>query len=421
MMKNLLLLLVTMYSCDLFAQCNPNVPHYNANLTGHPDTTWISPNVSRNGYCCGIDSIVIVPPPRCISFTVTLDPQAIGLVFDINSGARPSGALYYQINCGPITPIGNPICLVPPGPFLLTFCKPGNNRNTYSIRSIRGNIGTLGATIREGCDTQLELNTTNIVPSSITWQDITSGTGLYNANLSCTSGCSVTNFTAPISGPPFVDYRVCGIVQTTVCQGLIPPICDTVRAFVRPPFTVTIAPAFFCQDQTSVTIEAEPDIPSGSYSYEWVNGANGVGTTIGLDSTLTVLSAGTYSVVIEDTNFGKCSRDTATIIIPKVVTNIIASANNDCIGSSVQFSASGGMSYEWSGPNAYSAIGSNPDLDHLDFTSTGTYTVVATDIYGCRGVANTEVIPIDCTEICGNGIDDDGDGLADVGDDDCCR
>lgn len=122
------------FSYNINAQsglCDPNVPFYVADLTASPNATWVSPSDSRQGNCCGTSF-----PDRCIEFEITLHPGAIGINFEIASGAVPPGALYYQINCGPLIHVGDPICLVGQGPHVLTFCKPGNNQNTYQITSI---------------------------------------------------------------------------------------------------------------------------------------------------------------------------------------------------------------------------------------------------------------------------------------------
>src|SRR6185295_16115742 len=98
-------------------------------LTGNPDSIWNSPAIVRNNNCCGTSF-----PDRCIAFHFTLDSTAAGIIFDVASGAKPSGSLFYQINCGPQHPVGEPICLAGPGPYDLTFCKPGSNLNTYVVK-----------------------------------------------------------------------------------------------------------------------------------------------------------------------------------------------------------------------------------------------------------------------------------------------
>lgn len=114
-----LILLFTGVSFELFSQCGPGTPTVICDLTGNPGGTWISPSIVRNDNCCGT-----TPPDRCVKFIITLDPAAVAINFNIASGAVPPGALFYQINCGPPTPVGSPICLDGPGPHILTFCKP---------------------------------------------------------------------------------------------------------------------------------------------------------------------------------------------------------------------------------------------------------------------------------------------------------
>ena len=135
-----------------FAQgpCSPSTPVFNVNLTGNPNGTWVSTAVPRAGNCCGTSS-----PDRCIEFIIILDPAAVAINFQIASGAVPPGAMFYQIGCGPPTPVGTPICLNGPGPFVLTFCKPGNNINTYSITSIGGPVVSPGDTVGFGCNITL--------------------------------------------------------------------------------------------------------------------------------------------------------------------------------------------------------------------------------------------------------------------------
>ncbi|MBL4704186.1 MAG: hypothetical protein JKY54_06680, partial [Flavobacteriales bacterium] len=123
MKVRLIIFFVTVVISNLtHSQCDPSVPVFIADLTGGPDSVWVSPNVSRDGHCCGVTGA-----NNCINFIITLDPGAAGISFNVISGAMPGGALFYQVNCGPAIAIGDPICLVGVGPHNITFCKPGNN------------------------------------------------------------------------------------------------------------------------------------------------------------------------------------------------------------------------------------------------------------------------------------------------------
>ena len=108
-------LLVAVIAAPAWPQGNPcdsNTPLYTVDLTGNPDSLWISsPPIVRAGSCCGSSW-----PDRCIVFFLTLDTATVAIYFEIIDGASPSGALFYQLDGGPATPVGDPICLTGPGP-----------------------------------------------------------------------------------------------------------------------------------------------------------------------------------------------------------------------------------------------------------------------------------------------------------------
>ncbi len=74
-----------------------NTPTFNVDLSGDPSATWTSNPTCRSGSCCGTDN-------NCVQFTILLSPDAEGLIFSIPTGcgAVPTGALFYQVGCGPI-------------------------------------------------------------------------------------------------------------------------------------------------------------------------------------------------------------------------------------------------------------------------------------------------------------------------------
>lgn len=125
-----------------------------------------------------------------------------------------------------------------PGPHILTFCKPGNNQNTYSITSIPGAASGPDIIINDGCNGNLTV--VGLQTSTITWNSIFPGTpGQYNNYLSCTSACNFTNVTAQPGYPPYVDYVVCGTSTAPCATGTL---CDTVRVTFNPILYVNIVP-----------------------------------------------------------------------------------------------------------------------------------------------------------------------------------
>ncbi|MES2131390.1 MAG: PKD domain-containing protein [Bacteroidota bacterium] len=336
-LRKLLFLFIISPFC-LYAQCGPTTPTFTVNLTGNPSGTWLSPNVTRSDQCCGQNGVT------CIKFIITLDPAAAGISFNIASGAVPSGALYYQINCGPPTVLGMPICLSGVGPHILTFCKPGNNANTYEIVSIPAAVGGADVVINDGCTKNI--SATGFNPSTVTWTSIFPGaTGAYNNYLSCTSGCLSPTVTAIGTPPAYVDYLVCGMPASN-CN--FTTVCDTIRVRFNPTLAVNIIPLnpTICFGQTSTTLTAQGSGGTPPYAYLWNN--------VNPSQTINV-GVGTYNVKLSDASgcppvFNSVTVTAFSVAITansgqdqiKCIQNPLATLNGTVTG------ASGGI---WSGGN----------------------------------------------------------------------
>ncbi|HYG49355.1 MAG TPA: hypothetical protein VD905_00555, partial [Flavobacteriales bacterium] len=293
------------------AQCGPGTPTFVVDLTGSPDSTWNSPSVSRNDNCCGTSA-----PDKCVCFIVTLDPGAVGIQFDIVSGAVPGGALFYQVGCGTPSALGDPICLSGVGPHVITFCKPGNNENVYQITSIEGPTAGTDATVSDGCTATLTASGYN--PATLTWTSIAPGaTGDYNSYLSCTSGCTSVTVTPDSSWPTFVDYLVCGMTLAP-CSTIIE--CDTVRVYYYPTLTVSIVPdtPTVCFGSTTTTITAVGGGGLPPYTFLWNTGATSSSLSVG---------AGTYSVVMSDGT--GCPPASTSVTVTAFTNPITANAGTD--------------------------------------------------------------------------------------------
>jgi large repetitive protein len=285
-----------MFSEKAFAQvptCGSNVPFYRVDLTGQPNGTWISPNHVREGQCCSVTF-----PDVCTSLEIILDPRTAAINFKIASGAIPPGSMFYQINCGTPVAVGQPICLSGAGPHRLTFCKPGNNTNTYAIEAIPEPIFPDDKITRKGCSIPipilgLDANTiqiTSVFPGNI---------GEYNTLLSCTTNCVTPIFTAPTTGtlPDYIDYRICGFPTADEC-GYIVTVCDTVRVSIKDLLggSVTPNPASFCEGG-SVTLSAQGTGGDGNFTYKWRNSSN---VLVGSSQTYTATVQDNYTIEIGD-------------------------------------------------------------------------------------------------------------------------
>lgn len=283
---------------DLHGQsCDTITPSFTVNLTNDPNGTYISPQVVRDGNCCGTSGNV-----KCIEFIVSLHPDAEGVIFDIFSGAVPGGALFYQINCSAPSALGSPICLSGPGPHVITFCKPGNNVNEYRITSVAEPTLPDEVYVNDGC-TQ-EIGTQGFDESTITWNTIFPGiTGQYNSYLSCTTACDTTTVTPQPGYPDSIQIEVCGF-PFGGCDTVY--TCETVTVYFFSTLRANILPLqpTICFGDTSVSISANGSGGSPPYNYTWSTG----------DSTQFLnVNTGTYWVEIGDTSGCPPAYDTVVV------------------------------------------------------------------------------------------------------------
>ncbi|MES2395148.1 MAG: PKD domain-containing protein [Bacteroidota bacterium] len=305
------IILSIIISSNLYSQCGPGVPAFNVDLTGVPDSIWTSPSVLREDNCCGT-----IAPDKCVKFVITLDPDAEAINFNIIAGAVPGGALFYQINCGPETALGQPICLNGVGPHVLTFCKPGNNDNVYQISSIPKPVGGADVTINDGCIGQLTAVGFNA--ASANWTSVYPGAaGAYNSYLSCTSGCLNPTVTGQGGAPPYIDYVVCGLPDA-LCNSIT--VCDTLRVVFNTTLIATIIPQnpTICFGQTSTTVTVNGSGGSPPYTYLWNTGSTSQTINVGV---------GTYSVLLKDAS--DCPPTSALVTVTSFSVAITANAGAD--------------------------------------------------------------------------------------------
>ncbi len=332
--------------------CDPTVPFFTVNLTGQPAGTWISPNVARQDLCCGNSN-----PDRCIEFQITLDPGTVALNFYIASGAIPPGAMYYQINCGPPVAVGTPVCLTGPGPHTLTFCKPGNNPNTYGIIGIPA-PGIIGDNMASQI-CPATIIATGYDNSTLEWTEITSGTGAYNSYLSDLFNEDTIVITPGPGFPPYIDVQVCGDVLAPECYASI-YICDTFRINFYQYVTATINPnpANYCLADMGVLLTGMTNGGIPPFTYEWHAGPNGTGPLVGTGTTYFATAPGVYSFVVMDSTYPDCPRavaNTTVTMYPSPGVMLAPSAPIACYGVPVPLTASGAQNYIWSPATGLSA------------------------------------------------------------------
>ncbi len=379
--------------------CDSTVPNFYVNLAGHPDSTWISPLIYRNGLCCGDNGT------RCLRFVITLDSSALGVAFNIATGAIPSGSMYYKIDCGPEVAVGSPICLNGPGPHELTFCKPGNNENTYSIVSVP-NPSINSVIVSENCSQSI--NVSGIDSTTLSINSIFPGTpGQYNSYLSCLTDCNSIMVNYQAGGPSYIDYKICGTATLANCA-TDSIFCDTIRAYFVDNLEVVASPDSirFCESSGNTVLHGSFSGGSGPYLYFWTDGINGTGNIIGYDTVLTVSSSGNYSFVVRDSRFPGCDQQYDNVYVNKIpnpVITMIPISPQICVGTPIQTIVTGALTYSWSPSQGISET--TNDTVFLSPTVQTIYTVTGTDAFGCTSTAQTTYTPLQLPTV-DAGIDD---------------
>ncbi|MFN5790406.1 MAG: hypothetical protein ACK469_16740, partial [Bacteroidota bacterium] len=360
------------YTHNLSAQCGNIIP---VDLSGNAAGSFKSLEITRNEKCCASTSA------DCIQFSVTLNANAIGLIFNIVEGALPSGALFYTINCGPEIPINNVICLSGGQTYQVTFCKPGNNANIYQIVSIPG-LEIPDLEVKQGCSQTFDtkLPTSN---GSITW---TSSTPSALSFLSCTN-CPSPAFTPTNATPLTLTYTATWSSNISTCGTTLTSSREvTVTTLPKPTINVTPLSKVFCQNSTNAekTLTVNITGPGSGYNIAWYN-SNNPSFVLGTSSTFVPPANGqttNYTVRVTDQN-DPCSFQTFEFpVTHQPMPTFSIDDKEGCKNDSLTFSLSTNFTYTFSPNTGITSLGGG----NYKLINSGnqTYTVTATNGFGCK-------------------------------------
>jgi hypothetical protein len=226
--------------------------------------------------------------------------------------------------------------------------------------------------------------------------------GTYTVTATNTCGCSATASGVIVVKPnPTVSVN-----NDTVCAGTTAILTasggstyswntgstnDTIHTNVGGTYTVTATNIYGCSAAASGTVSylANPTptvtsdtvcagtmamlTASGGVSYLWSTGSTA--------STITTTAAGTYTVTA--TNSFGCSATASGMIVINALPIPAVNSDTVCAGLLATLTAIGGVNYLWSTGAATASITTS---------SAGTYTVAATNSYGCSAVATGTVV-----------------------------
>ncbi|WP_207625840.1 immunoglobulin domain-containing protein, partial [Niastella populi] len=102
-------------------------------------------------------------------------------------------------------------------------------------------------------------------------------------------------------------------------------------------------------------------------------------------------AAGTYTVVANTADGTISMNGQATVSINPIPTPTAGSNTPQCVGSTLNLNANGGVSYTWTGPNGFTSNAQNPVISNATAPASGIYTVMVTDGNGCSATTTTNV------------------------------
>lgn len=174
-------------------------------------------------------------------------------------------------------------------------------------------------------------------------------------------------------------------------------------------YTLVVTDANSCVNTTSATVIVNPQpivaaagstvcenanatlSANGGVTYSW-SGPGGFTSNSQNPqiSSVPLTASGQYTVFITDANTCTNTAVANMIINPAPVPNM--TANNPCANTSLNLTASGGVSYSWTGPGSFSSNVQNPTISNAASTVSGVYNVTVTDANGCSATTSTNVV-----------------------------
>ncbi len=187
------------------------------------------------------------------------------------------------------------------------------------------------------------------------------------------------------------------------------PVISPSTTLMTGPYNVTVTSTAGCKNTAvaNVTVFALP-VPvigsnapicannnlnltgSGGATYNWV-GPNGFNSLV-QNPTITnasTLATGVYTLTASNNG---CSVSTTSLITINPLPSPTLTSNSPiCNGQSLNLSGSGGNTYQWNGPAAFTSTLQNPVINPASPTNSGTYSLTAITVNGCTATVTSSI------------------------------
>ncbi len=272
-------------------------------------------------------------------------------------------------------------CITAGGMFNPGVAGAGAHTITYNIPGVCGDIQNTVITVNP----LLNSTITPIAPvcinsAPVNFVAVTPG-GTWSATCGACIDAVTGAFDPTTAGAHTITYTLAGA-------------CGTFDTEI---FTVNALPIAVANSNSPICELQNLNLTSGGgIDYDWV-GPNAYVMNNTQNPTIAaavVAYAGIFTVTVTDAN-GCVNTATTPVVIN---TNLVFNAYNNgpiCDGTQLDLSADNiaGATYDWVGPNAYNQLNvQNPSINPVTVLANGTYTVTATNAFGCTGTATTALV-----------------------------
>ncbi|MEI8137150.1 MAG: gliding motility-associated C-terminal domain-containing protein [Bacteroidota bacterium] len=216
--------------------------------------------------------------------------------------------------------------------------------------------------------------------TSYTW----SGPNGYTSNL---ANPNLSNIAPNVSGTYIVLGATNGCTSTANTALVVNPL----------PIITAVTSGNVCQD-FSLTLSA-----NGGTAYAWVGPSGFVSFLQNpLIPSAIMANTGTYTVTGTDLNGCINTATVAEVVFAKPV--ITTAGANACVNFPLLPTASGGATYQWTGPGGFNSNLQNPIINNAGFNNAGAYNVTVTSVASCTtaGTVFCNVFPNPVVNFTGN-------------------
>ena len=275
------------------------------------------------------------------------------------------------------------------------FSSSTQNPTILNVQTSNAGIYTVTVTSAAGCTATATVSVT-VNPLPIATATATPNPVCVGATLSLSSSGGSTyswsgpnGFSSSLQNPSRTNIQQIdgGIYTVTVTSAAGCTSTATVNVTVSSlsQLGASVTPNPVCQGELA-TFSA-----TGGIAFKWSGPNNFFSDNREFGLHMEPNMAGVYTVTV--TNSAGCT-GTATVSIavnPAPNATISVSPNPACSGQTVQFTATGGATYKWSGPFGFSSTISNPTINNVQQYHSGTYTVQVTNAAGCKKILSIDL------------------------------